>query len=173
MLIEIVVLDLAEVPVIGIEQLNKGVGIAVEREADLPDAALFFPCGDPFLNAVALHALPRFDIAEHMHQVAVDIIRLQARKLLIEKAVDHRRRFHQIIRQLRRDHDLFAAVIPRKDLAEGCFAARIDIGGIEIVHAVTDRGEDLALRLRQINAAGVLRKTHTSVSQNGYLFSVA
>lgn len=50
-LVQIIILNLAEVPVVSVQNLQEGVGAAVVGKADLPDAALGLAGGDPVLDA--------------------------------------------------------------------------------------------------------------------------
>ena len=84
-LVQIIVLDLAEIPVIGVNQRFKSACIPVKRETDVADGAGFLFFGNPLLYADALQTRPYFRIEKHMHQVKVNVIRLQASELLLKK----------------------------------------------------------------------------------------
>ena len=66
-LVHVVVLDLTEVPVIGLQDLQKHLRVSVEGEADLADGAgLLFP-GDPVLDPQGHQLVPGVQIREHVH----------------------------------------------------------------------------------------------------------
>ena len=65
MLIHVVVLDLAEIPIMGIDELVEGVGVAMVGKTNLTDGPAFALLSDPLLDAKILQALPGNGVAPH------------------------------------------------------------------------------------------------------------
>ena len=107
-------------------------------EADLTDPAVGFVLVDPFTDAELLELFPLGDIREHMHEIVVDMIGAQARQLLVKCLVDGLHRPEHIVRELRCDPDFVPAVILVEHPAQQDFAARVDIGRVEIIDAALD-----------------------------------
>ncbi len=61
----------------------------------------------------------------------------------------------------------FAAVIFREYRAERFFAARINIGRIEIIDAHFDRMQNFTLDLLHVKAVAALREAHASETEYG------
>ena len=109
--VHIVVLDLAEIPVIAVEQALEHRGRAVETEprlADLPGRFLF---GQPLPHARGFELAPAFDIGQHVHEIIVDMVGAQAAQLLGKIALKVPRAAHKVLRQLAGDADAVAAVV--------------------------------------------------------------
>ena len=85
MLVQIIVLNLAEIPVISINQRFEGASISVEGKTDIADGAGLFLLSNPFLDADALQTCPHFYIKKHMHQVKIDVIRFQTFELFLKE----------------------------------------------------------------------------------------
>mgnify|MGYP007101826955 CR=1 FL=1 len=107
-----------------------------------------------------------------MHEIIVHVIRAKPSELLIEIAVERSAAADQILRKLCGDADAVADPVPLHNLAERRFAARIDVRGIEVVHARRDRLHDLALGLRKVDAPSLLRKPHAAESEDRKRLSV-
>ena len=167
MLVQIIVLDLAEVPVIGVEEAAEHVRIAMIGEARVPDgpAGLFFrkPVGD----AQGLDALPGVHVVEHMHQVVIHVIRLQAAQLLLEVFLHVVGLFQIVMGQLGGDVDFVADAVALEDFAQGNFAAGIHIGGIKIIHPALISGHEFLFRLVQVDLSAFGGKAHAPVAQDG------
>ena len=167
MLVQVIVLDLTEIPIIGVDQLAEHVRIAVIGKAHLADfSAGLFLC-QPVGHAQGLDALPGFHVGEHMHQVIVDMIGLQAAKLLLEIFFHIAGLFQQIMGQLGGDIDSIPNAVAAQDFAQGRFAAGVHIGGIKIIHPALESGHDLLFRLVQIGLAALGGKAHAPVAQDG------
>ncbi len=145
-LVHVVVLDLAEVPVVGGEHLEEHVRVAVEAEADVADLAGGLLARDPVADAELLELVPRDDVREHVHEVVVHVVRPEAAELLVEVAVDGRRAADEVLRELRGDVHAVADAVLLEDAAKQLLASRVDVGGVEVVDAQLDGAHDLALR---------------------------
>ena len=92
--IHIIVLNLAEIPVIGIHELLKNIGIAMVRKTDITD----FPCGhlffDPLLHPHFPQFLPGWDIRQHVEQVIINVVGLQPFQLLLKGFFHAAQRFN-------------------------------------------------------------------------------
>ena len=166
-LVQIVVLDLAEVPVVRVEDRLEHLCVAVERKADLPDAAGFFLRRDPFLDTVFLQVFPGGDVGQHVHQVVIDVVRAQAREFFVEVLVDALRRLDEVLREFGRDADLIADTVALDDLAEARLAAGVEVGRVEVVHVCVNGSHDLGLGLVDIDVVALAGKAHTAESQQG------
>ena len=164
MLVQIVVLDLAEIPVVGVHNGPEGVGVAVIGKADLADltGGLFF--GDPVLDAQRAQAGPGPVVGEHVHQIIVHMVGAQTAQLLEEDLFHALPAFDHVVRELCGDVDPVPHTAALEDLAHGGFAAGVDIGGVKIVHACVDRREQLRFGFLQVDAPGLLGEAHTPVA---------
>jgi len=84
----VVQLYLTELPGIGVHHLAEIIRTAVEREADVPDAAVGPATGDPVLDAHLHHPLPRRERGEHVDEVEIDVVGLEPAQLLVEDPVE-------------------------------------------------------------------------------------
>ena len=173
MLVLVIILDLAEIPVVVCQDLQELVGIAVIGEADVADGACAFLFGDPRLDAEDLELFPLRIIGQLVHQIIVNAVGAQALELLLEVAVERGCALDQVLRQFGRDVHFVAETVPLQDQAERCFAARVDICGIVVVHAGLISGQDLFLRLFHVDAAVLAREAHAAVAEDGKFFSVS
>ena len=73
-LVQIVVLDLAELPVIGIQYLQKPIGVSMERKADVADRTGLLFLLDPVLDPELTELIPALQIGQHMHQIIIDMV---------------------------------------------------------------------------------------------------
>ena len=73
-----------------------------------------------------------------MKHVDVDIVDLKAAKLFVEELFKVRVRLRVYDRAFRHERDLFAVAV-RERLAEKLFAPSIDVGRVDVVHAVVYR----------------------------------
>ena len=172
MLVHIVVLNLAEIPVICVHQFHKSFRIAVIGEANLADCTAFPFLIDPLLNAQILHSSPCVHIAEHVHQVVINMIRPQALQLFLEELFQALCASNQVMRQFRCNLHLFPDSIFLQNLAQSRFAAGIDVCRVEIIDAQTDSLQNLPFCLFHIDFSHFLLKTHAAKAQNGYGISV-
>lgn len=100
MLVEVVVLNLAEVPVVGLKHLEEGIAVAMEREANLPNLACLLLGRNPFLNAQALQVGPLRRVGDHVHEVVVNVVGTQTAQLLVKVAVKGGSAAHHVLRHL-------------------------------------------------------------------------
>ena len=164
-LVQIVVLDLAEVPVVGVQQLQKGRRVPVEGKPDPPDGAGGLLLGDPLPDAQAAQLLPGGQVGEHVHQVKVDAVGAQAGQLLGKAAVDARPGLDQVLGQLVGNVDLVPAAQATQRLAQGGLAAAVDVGGVKVVDAQAHRLADLRGDGVLVNAPAGFGKPQAAVSQ--------
>ena len=78
---------------------------------------------------------------------------------------------HQILGQLGGDVDLVPGVGAGQNLAEGGFAAGVNIRCIEIVYTLLDGKQNLALGFVQVDGAALAGKAHTAEAQQGQRFT--
>ena len=171
-LVQIVVLDLAEVPVPGVHQTAEGVGVAVVGKTHLRYSAGGLLCRQPLLDAQGLQAVPGLVIGEHVHEVVVHVVGAQAAQLLIEVLVQALPGLDEVVGQLGGDVHLVPQAVALQNGAQGGLTAGVDIGGIEVVDPGLDGGKQLLLRLVQIHAPRLLGKAHAPVAQHGHGIAV-
>ena len=171
--VQIIVLDLAEIPVIVLQDLQELVRVAVIRKADVPDGARLFLPGDPFADAEFFQLLPLGEIRELVHQVVVDVIGAKPFQTFIEVPVDGGRPVNHVLGELGRDEDLIADPVALEDFAQRRFASGIQVGGIIIVYTSAVRGQDLLFGRVEIDSAGFAGKSHASVSEDRQRLSVS
>ena len=172
MLVHVVVLDLREIPVVGVYDPAELLAVAVIGEPDVPDLPAFFLRGDPLPDPQRLQFRPLRGVGHHVHEVIVDVIRLKARKFLVEIPVDRAAALHEVLRELCGDTDPVPHIVAAQDLAERRFASGIDVGGVEIVDAGFDGRHDLLFRLIDIDAPCLRRKAHAPVAERREFLSV-
>ena len=171
--VHIVVLDLAEVPVPGVQHLQKLIGVPVEGETDVPDGAGSLLFLNPLRQAQRNQPFPLRGVGHMMHQIIVDMIRPEAGQLLLEDFFGSRRVPDHVLGQLGGDQHLIPQVVFLQNGAEKRFAARINIGGIVIIDARVPGGQDFLFRLFQIQTAAFAGKTHASVAKDGQILPVS
>ena len=83
--VHIIVLNLAKIPVVGVDERFKGFRVAVERKAYIANraGALFFR--NPLVNAEAFQAVPDLYVKQHVHQIKINMISFQASELFLKK----------------------------------------------------------------------------------------
>ena len=89
--IDIVILDLAKIPIICLQQLGELLLPTVIGKPDRPDAARLLLRPNPILNPQAAEAIPCFHIRQHMNKKIIDIIRPQPVQHLMQKLIKIRR----------------------------------------------------------------------------------
>ncbi len=144
----------------------------MEGKADVPDLPGSLLLLDPFLHPHPAELVPRGCIRQHVHQIQIDIVRLQTFFLLVKIPVDRLRILDQIVRQLGRNADLLPTVIAREDRAERLLAAAVDIRRVEIIHAGFDRCHDFAFRLVNVDPVSFFVEAHASVAEHRHFRSV-
>ena len=172
-LVQVVVLYLAEIPVPGVHEPYEGIGISVVRKAYLPYAALLLLLSEPVADAHLHEPLPGPVIGEHVHQVVVYVVRAQPLQLLLQVFLRGIDAFYEVMRELGGNVYLVPYPGALEDLPQSGLGPRVDVGGVVVVDAVSVGKQQLLLRLVQIYAAGFLRKAHAAVAQNGQLISVS
>ena len=165
-LIHIVILNLAEIPVIGIQNLQEHFCISVKGKADIPNLSGFFLSGDPLFYAKFFQTLPFRNICKHMHQVVIHMICLQPGQFFVKISVNGSPGLYQILRELCGYIDFIPDRIPGKDFAQRCLASRIDIRGIKVIDPQFDGVKDFSLCFLQINPCSFSGKPHTPEPQN-------
>ena len=166
-LVVVVVLDLADVPVIVVQDLQETVRIAMEGEADVPDRAGSFLLLQPLGDAEDLQFLPHGHVRQMVHQVVINAVGLQPAELLTEILFRSGPASDKELRQLRCYVHAFPQSVSIQDGAEGSLAAGIDVGCVIVVHARGESFEDLFFRLGHIDAGTLPGKPHAAVAENG------
>ena len=166
-LVHVVVLNLAEVPVVGIHQLLEHRGAAVVGEADVPDLARGQLVRDPLPDAQLVQLLPGGRVREHVHQVVVDMVRLQPPQLLLEGPFHAVQGLYHIVGQLGRQIDPVPAVIAAEDFPHRRLAAGVDVGRVQIVDPAADGGQQLLFGLVKVDGVSFSREAHTAIAQEG------
>jgi hypothetical protein len=123
-LVQVVVLDLAERPVIAVYDGLEGIRFVVERKAGVPDPAVGQGVVEEPGHVHLLHDVPAVP-GEPVDQVIVDVIGLQFLQLLVQVSVHALPLLDEPGRQLRRQADLFAvaglaALCPRRSRSRRC-----------------------------------------------------
>ena len=171
MLVQVVELDLAEIPVIGVHQRLELFRAAVEGESDVPNLPGRLLAFDPLPDAQPAQARPGRGVIEHMHEVIIDMVGLQALQLLPEIPLRVPCLADIVLGKLRRDIDPVPEAVLLQERAEAHLAAGIDVGRVEIVDAAPDGKRHLLLRLLLVNAAAPARKAHASEAEGGKLLA--
>ena len=154
MLIHVVVLDLTEVPVIGIQNTAEFVRRSVEGEADLTNLAGSLLLLDPVLDAEGTDPFPGAEIGDHVHEVVVDVICSEPGEFFLKGAFHLVTRLHQVVRKLCGYVDAVPqAGIPRQNGAERGLVSRVDVGGVKIVHTEFRGAEYFFFGFLQIDRA--------------------
>ena len=171
-LVQIIILDLAEIPVVILQDLQEVLRIPVVGKTDIPDGSFLFLLRDPVLNAHFLQALPLRGIRQHVHQIVVDVVCLQPLQFLPEDLFRSGQVPDQILRQLGGHVHLFPDSVALQHGSQQRFAARIDICGVKVVHAALISRQNLFFCLFQIQPSRLLGKAHASVSEDGERFAL-
>ena len=173
MLQEVVVLDLAEIPVVIIQDLLKIIGVSVIGKTDIPDGSALFFLFDPVQDADHFQLFPHGQVGQVMHQIVIDVVGSEARQLFIEIFVQAFAVFDHILGKLCRDPDFFPDMIFFEDFPDGGFAPGINVGGVIVIDACPVGGHDFFFRLFQIYTVSFSGKTHAAEAQHGQLVSIA
>ena len=170
--IQVIILYLAEIPVVGVHQTAEHLRAAVVGKADLTDLAVFLLLRDPLLNAQLLQALPGVGIAEHVHQVVFHMVGAQPLQLLPEHFFQTGAALDQVVGQLGGDVHLFPQALGLQNPAQGRLGAGIDIGGVKVIHALLHRQSDLRPGGVHVDPSVFLGKAQTAEAQGRKLVSV-
>ena len=172
MLIHIIILDLAEIPVISVYDLAEHITVPMIGKPDLPDLSAGLLLFQPFLDPELLELFPCRDVIQHMHEIIVNIIRTQPAQMLIEVFVQGFPGADQVVRQLGCDIDLFPDLILLKDLTDRLLASRVDIGSVKIIDACLICAKKQLLRSFLIDPAVHTRKAHAAKAKNRQLVPI-
>lgn len=107
-----------------------------------------------------------------MHEVVVDVIGAQPGKLLLKELFHALGAADEIMGQLGGDIHLVPQAVFLQDLAQGAFAAGIEIGGVKIIDAAVNGGQHLPFGLGKVDAHAAALPAHTAKAQNGKLVAV-
>ena len=168
-LVHVVELDLAEVPVPGVDQRLELQRAAVEGEAHVADRAAGLLPGHPFLQAQRAQPFKALGVVHHVHQVVVHVVRLEAPELLVEEGVEVLRLLHPVLGQLRGDVQLIPTAVFLYEPPQRLLAAGIGPGRVEVVHAQLQRPLELPVGLLLVDAAALARKPHAPEPQRRQL----
>ena len=171
-LIHVVILDLAEIPVIDVDQLAEIFGVAVVGEAYLTDSAGFFLFLQKFQNAHLDQLFPGCHVRQHVHQVIVDVVSLQTGQMLLKDLFHHLPGFDHVVGELGGDFDLVADIVAGQNFAHCNFTAGVNVGGIKVVDAGINGGQQLTLCFFQIDASVLALETHAAEAENGYVVAI-
>ena len=171
-LIQVIILDLAEIPVVGIHQLHKHLRAAVVGKSDLPDLAGGLLLGDPFLDAQGFQMLPGVQIAEHVHQVVFHMVCAKPLQLLPEHLFQTGAALDQVVGQLGGDLHPVPEVLGLQNLAQRRLGAGVDVGSVKIVDALLHRQTDLRPGGIHVDLSVFLRKPQTAEAQHRQLVSI-
>ena len=154
MFVHVVVLDLAEVPVIGVQNPAKFIRRPVEGEADLPNLAGGFLLLNPVLDAEGADPFPGAEVGDHVHEVVVDVICSEPREFFLKGVFHLVPRFHQVVWELCGNADAVPqAGVPRQDGAERSLVTRVYVGGVKIVNTEFYGAEHLFFGFLKIDRA--------------------
>ena len=170
--VHVIVLDLAEIPVISIHQFAEHFGVAVVGKTHLSDLTRLLFAFQPLGDAKFLHSVPGINVGEHMHEIIINVVGFQPGKLLLKELFHAFGAADQIMGQLGGDIYFVPQAVFLQNLAQGAFTAGIDVGGVKIVHAAVDGGKDLPLGLRKVDGPQIALKAHTTKAQRRDLISV-
>ena len=161
----VVVLDLAEVPVIRVEHRKEVRRTAVVRKAYLANTPRSLVARNPVLDTQRNHTLPLRGRGDVVHKVVVDMVSPQAAQLLIKIAVEILRAFARSMRQLSREQNLIAQAQALKRSAHTSLVARIEIGRVQVVNPLLHRTRNDGIGCLRIGASRRTRKPHASQPQ--------
>ena len=98
--IHVVVLDLAEVPVIGVKDPDEIFSVSVIGKSDVSDLAGGFLLGNPVLYSDVFQLVPLVHGCHVMHEIVVHMICAKATQLLIEVSVQSSSAAYQVLGKL-------------------------------------------------------------------------
>ena len=85
-LVQVVVLDLAELPGVSVDDALEVFRQTMERKPDVGDAPVVLGCFQKFQHAKPVHSVPQGTV-QRVHQIVVDAIDAKAFKLRVQIAV--------------------------------------------------------------------------------------
>ena len=171
--VHVVVLNLAELPQIGAaHDLLKAFVLIVEGESDVPDQPVGLCFRGLVQQLVLQHNVAPARTVQRVHQVEVNVIRLQLLQLLAQHPVKILRSLHHPHRQLG-GHLHPLAKSSRQRLAQHHLALPrvIWVGGVKVIHAAlngaTNHGNGFVLQNVRTQPLPVARgKPHTAKTQS-------
>ena len=172
-LVQVVVLDLAEVPVVVFENLEETGRVPVIGESDVAyGAGPLFLCY-PVYDAESLEPFPLRNVGEHMHEVVVDPVGPQTAELFREILFDGGDVPDHILRELGRDVDLVPDAVPGEDLAQGGLTAGIQVCRVVVVDSGTVCFEYFLFGLVDVDSRSLAAESHATVSERGQPVAVS
>ena len=135
MRIGIIVLDLDEIPVVGVQKVHKGLPGPVEGEADLPDLPRRLLPGDPFLHLPAAELPPGIHVRQHVEQVIIDVAGLEPLELRVEIFIQVPGLPGEHQGELGGDVDPVPQAVLLQDGSQEFLTAGVQIGGVKVVDA--------------------------------------
>ena len=107
------------------------------------------------------------DVGKVVHEIIIDPVCPKPGKFLIEILVQRSLVPYQVLRQFGGNTDLVPDPVALENLAQGRFAAGVDVCRVKIVHASPVGGHQLALGLLNVNPSAFAAETHAAVSEDG------
>ena len=135
-------------------------------EADIANGTGRFLLFNPVKNSNLLEFLPHRNIRQMMHEIIIHVICTKAGEFFIEVSINSCRIGNHVLRELRRNVNLFPQMIPLENLSDRCFAPRVDIGSIEIVYSGFVRRKQFLFRFIDIDGISFFGKAHTSKAKD-------
>ena len=166
-IVQIVVLNLAEIPVIIVQDLQEILRVPVVGKADVADRAALFLLPDPVQDTHAFEFLPHGNVRHVVHEIIIHVGGAQTGQFLLKGLLQPFFAGNQELGELGRDMDLFPDVVALEDLPDRRLAPGIDVGCIVIVDARPVGGHDLPLRLVDVDISPFCRKAHAAEAQDG------
>ena len=166
-LIHVIVLNLAEIPVIGIDQFGEIVCISVVGETDVADLSALQLFLNPVIDSHGTELFPGGQICQHMHQIIINVICPQTLQFLLKTAFHAGFGFNQVMRQLGCDIYGIAQVIAFQYCTQGSFTAVVNVCGIKIIDACFNGGQNFLFCFLQINLSVLFAEAKTAISKNG------
>ena len=171
--VQIVQLDLGEIPLVGSDHFFQHGDGGMGAEAQLLDPSLFLLLDEVLQAAPAKVALYAVFVHDAVHQIEVDVVGVEALQLLLE---------HGLVVRVGPGHVLggqleAGAVILGQHLAQEVLAPGVDIGGVEVGDAVLhgvvdDLGSLVEVDGRAMAASAHGGQAHVAHAQTGDGFAL-
>ena len=156
-----VVLNLAERPIVGVHDRLEARRIVMEGEARVLDPPVGYRRVQEFGDAEPAELLPQLS-GQAVHEVEVNMIRLQPCELLVQVAVHVGPALNKPTGQLGRQVDCSAAGLQgpaQEQLAHACLEGHfrvVNVGRVEVIHPVADGIIHHRLGLFFVNQVGLV-----------------
>ena len=137
------------------------------RETYVPDGSGSFLPGDPVNNSHCLKTFPLGDVGKVVHEIVIDPVCPKPGQFLVEILVQRSFVTHQVLGKFGRYADLVPDPVALENLAQGRFAAGVDICRVIIVHACPVGGHQLPLSLLDVNTGAFAAESHAAVPEDG------